>query len=341
MSRIFISYRRSDSAAETGRIYDYLEKEFGDSSVFKDVDTIKSGSEFYKSINDALSKCQVVLAVIGQDWVCAEDGEGNRRLHNKTDWVRYELLTALFDEGTQVIPLLLDGVAMPPADDLPQELQPLTRINASVVRNDPYFRQDIGKLIRTIRACFDSLPTSIDTVPLLSDSGVDYNALKKALKRKDWREADVETLRVMMKASGYSKADIPPSYFEKIPCKDLQTIDRLWVVSSNSHFGFSVQKELWSQWGMPTKLADSNMKMFSAQVGWTIKNEHTLGTRLMDTFWYKKSRGERSYRSRENLSYDLSISKRGELPFYVYFPVFIYNFHRHFALLERIRSCGL
>ncbi len=43
MPKIFISYRRNDSAAHTGRIYDRLEGHFGQGQVFMDVDTIKPG----------------------------------------------------------------------------------------------------------------------------------------------------------------------------------------------------------------------------------------------------------------------------------------------------------
>ena len=65
MSRIFISYRRSDAAAEAGRIYDYLESRFGRESIFIDVDVLRAGDDFQQRINEAVGQCQVLLAVIG------------------------------------------------------------------------------------------------------------------------------------------------------------------------------------------------------------------------------------------------------------------------------------
>ena len=37
MPRVFISYRRDDSAAHAGRIYDRLRDHFGDEQVFREI----------------------------------------------------------------------------------------------------------------------------------------------------------------------------------------------------------------------------------------------------------------------------------------------------------------
>jgi hypothetical protein len=49
--RIFISYRRSDSAGHAGRLYDYLKIYFGSGRLFFDVDTIQAGTNFEQKIN--------------------------------------------------------------------------------------------------------------------------------------------------------------------------------------------------------------------------------------------------------------------------------------------------
>ena len=49
MPKIFISYRRGDSAAHTGRIYDRLEGHFGQGQVFMDVDAIRPGLNFVEA----------------------------------------------------------------------------------------------------------------------------------------------------------------------------------------------------------------------------------------------------------------------------------------------------
>ncbi|MGB7085596.1 MAG: SUMF1/EgtB/PvdO family nonheme iron enzyme [Phormidesmis sp.] len=162
MSRIFISYRRTDSAAEAGRIYDYLENKFGYESIFKDVDTIDAGDDFRERLNEAVGQCQILLAVIGRSWLQAKDEAGRRRLDNPADWVRLEIETAL-QRKIRVIPILLEGVAMPTVSDLPEALQPLAYRNAARVRHDPDFRTDIGKVLKVIQRHFDKLaaPASV------------------------------------------------------------------------------------------------------------------------------------------------------------------------------------
>ena len=64
-TRIFISYRRDDASGHAGRLYDDLVERFGDDRVFIDIDTIELGVDFGDSIEQALDRCEVVLAVIG------------------------------------------------------------------------------------------------------------------------------------------------------------------------------------------------------------------------------------------------------------------------------------
>ena len=71
MAKLFISYRRGDSADVTGRIYDRLEARFGRESVFIDVDTIPPGVDFREHIERAVGQADVVLVVIGPDWLAA------------------------------------------------------------------------------------------------------------------------------------------------------------------------------------------------------------------------------------------------------------------------------
>ena len=93
MAKIFISYRRQDSAAMTGRIYDRLRLHFGDDAVFMDIDNIPFGVNFRKHIDSAVSNCDVVLAVIGTKW--AGETDARRRLDNPRDFIRIELESAL------------------------------------------------------------------------------------------------------------------------------------------------------------------------------------------------------------------------------------------------------
>ncbi len=65
MTRVFISYRRDDSADVTGRIFDRLRAHFDKQVLFRDVDVIPFGSDFRQVIRKAVEDCQVLLAVIG------------------------------------------------------------------------------------------------------------------------------------------------------------------------------------------------------------------------------------------------------------------------------------
>jgi hypothetical protein len=73
MQEIFISYRRDDSQDATGRIHDWLDNYFGESATFRDIDRIRGGSHFPAVLQEALDRCKVVLAVIGQKWATIAD----------------------------------------------------------------------------------------------------------------------------------------------------------------------------------------------------------------------------------------------------------------------------
>lgn len=150
MASIFISYRRSDSMAETGRIYDRLSQAFGEKQIFKDVDNIPAGADFRSVLDKALTAADVVLVIIGQSWSLIADAAGKRRLADPTDFVRIEVETALKRKDVTVIPVLVDGANMPTADSLPPGLKDLAFRNSVVVRNDPDFNRDITLLIETI-----------------------------------------------------------------------------------------------------------------------------------------------------------------------------------------------
>ena len=152
---IFISYRRSDSSDVTGRIYDRLTAIFPEESVFKDVDSIPIGVDFREHLERAVSQCEIVLAIIGQDWLWAKDAEGNRRLEAPEDYVHIELESAL-RRNIPIVPVLVRGATMPAKSDLPPSLEALAYRNATLVRSDPDFKTDVSRLIDGIQKHFDA-----------------------------------------------------------------------------------------------------------------------------------------------------------------------------------------
>jgi hypothetical protein len=155
--RIFVSYRRDDSADAAGRIYDRLEAHFGRESVFIDVDTIPFGVDFRKHLSDAVSRCDVLLAIIGDQWTSARyrkgPNRGKRRLDDPTDYVRIEIDVAL-SRGVPVVPVLVGDASIPTAENLPDCLRDLVFRQATEVRSGPSFRADIDRLIRGLQQFF-------------------------------------------------------------------------------------------------------------------------------------------------------------------------------------------
>jgi hypothetical protein len=151
MPRIFVSYRRSDSITMTGRIYDRLVDAFGEQHVFKDVDDIPVGADFRAVLNREVSSADVLLVIIGKEWASTKDEQGRRRLDDANDFVRIEVEHGLSRKAMLTIPVLVHGASMPSASDLPESLQELAFRNAAVVRDDPDFRRDMGRLVEQIR----------------------------------------------------------------------------------------------------------------------------------------------------------------------------------------------
>ena len=148
MKRIFISYRRSDAEHFAGRVFDRLRHDVGSNNLFMDVSTIPLGADFVAFIGREVAKCDVLLAVIGPNWIDARSTDGRRRLDDDTDFVRIEIAAAL-GRNIPVVPLLLEGTSMPKADVLPDDLKNLTRRNALSVRHVS-FHADMDTLITAL-----------------------------------------------------------------------------------------------------------------------------------------------------------------------------------------------
>jgi hypothetical protein len=147
MAGVFISYRREDSPGHAGRVFDRVRARFG-TDVFMDVTAIDAGADFVDAIEQAVGSCDVLLAIIGPQWVGATDGAGGRRLEHPNDFIRLEIAGAL-KRNVRVVPVLVDGARLPTAGDLPDDLQPLLRRNAIELR-DPRWDADIEQLIASL-----------------------------------------------------------------------------------------------------------------------------------------------------------------------------------------------
>jgi hypothetical protein len=150
--KIFISYRRDDSSAWAGRLYDRLGNHFASNQIFMDVD-LDAGIDFVEAITESVGSCDVLIAVVGKRWLTAADEDGRRRLDNPADFVRTEIVTAL-KRGIRVIPVLVDGASMPRSRDLPDDLKSFARRNALEVSHNR-FRADSERLIDAVKRALE------------------------------------------------------------------------------------------------------------------------------------------------------------------------------------------
>jgi hypothetical protein len=146
MPEIFVSYRRDDSAGHAGRIYDRLSNHFGKEKLFRDVDHLRYGEDFVEALDEAVGSCKALIAVIGPNWLTAEDKRGKRRLDSPTDFVRIEIESALSRE-VSVFPVLVNSAEMPDPEELPKSISGLARrqgLEISEIR----FDYDVAELIK-------------------------------------------------------------------------------------------------------------------------------------------------------------------------------------------------
>ena len=165
MAGTFISYRREDAAGYAGRLRESLERRLGAARVFRDVDTLRPGQDFVQAIESRLSDCAVMLAVIGREWASARDLTGQRRLDEPNDFVRLEIAAALARPSVLVVPVLVEGAAMPAASELPENLRPLTRRHAVSVRDETW-DADVDRLTNVIESALSVRDPSRADAPI-------------------------------------------------------------------------------------------------------------------------------------------------------------------------------
>ncbi|MBN2534473.1 MAG: toll/interleukin-1 receptor domain-containing protein [Spirochaetales bacterium] len=149
-NKIFISYRRKDSADITGRIVDRLIAKFGSTNILRDVDSIPLGVNFANYIDKLLQSTSVCLVVIGKKWLSLCNSKSERENTESIDFVQVEIETALM-QRLPIIPVLLQNAIVPSKDQLPKSIDKLSFQNGIAIRPDPDFNLDIERLILGIK----------------------------------------------------------------------------------------------------------------------------------------------------------------------------------------------
>ena len=152
--KIFIDYRRDDDPGSAQALFARLEQAFPPEQLFIDVDSIEPGLDFVRVLNDQVAQCDVLVAVIGRDWIDARDSTGGRRLDNPGDFVRIEIESALAQDK-RVIPVLVGQAEMPRPDQLPETLRSFARRNAVRLTHER-FRADAQGLITALQRVLKS-----------------------------------------------------------------------------------------------------------------------------------------------------------------------------------------
>ena len=148
MRTVFVSYRRGDSEGQARALNFELVKLIGKDSVFMDVDSIALGQDFRRILHERLESCDLMLTLIGPGWLDAKDAAGNRRLESATDFVRQEIAAAL-KRNIPVIPVLLQGAQMPPAERLPEDVKELAYRNGFELSHSTW-ESDVNEMVRRL-----------------------------------------------------------------------------------------------------------------------------------------------------------------------------------------------
>lgn len=156
MFRIYISYREEDADGYAGWLYKRLCDHFGPHQVFRDVESIPAGENKEKFTEMALSTCDVVIAVIGDEWINVTDEHGELKLRKGSDKVRREISQAM-QSRKRVIPALINRVSLPGKEALPESLDHLADIKPIHI-NEHDFDHSVNQLIIILEAQLQSSP---------------------------------------------------------------------------------------------------------------------------------------------------------------------------------------
>ncbi|AFY33551.1 GUN4 domain-containing protein [Calothrix sp. PCC 7507] len=237
--------------------------------VWIDEEQISPGQIFQVEIQKAIQKVKTAVIFIGKQ------GLGR--------WQTIELPTLYSqfmqaENVTTVIPVLL-----PDVKEIPKDLLFLTQHHWVSFANgiddvEALYQLEWGitgrKPERKTQPISQPIQPVIPSDDLSSEKGVDYRRLRDLLAAGKWKEADEETLVVMLKASGREKEGwLNVESINNFPCTDLRTIDQLWVKHSNGRFGFSVQKRIWESVGGTPDADYEIYRKFGEAVGWRVNEE--------------------------------------------------------------------
>jgi hypothetical protein len=171
---LFISYRRQDTSGYALGLRRQFAQTLASARVFLDSQSIAAGMHWRDEIRERLSGCDVMLVLIGDEWLVMRDGQ--KKIEDENDPVRLELKHALGRKNIVVIPVLVEDAKMPSTRDLPVDVRRLCEFNAHAI-HDRTYDQDVGSLIERLTSIAEKTdaPAAVPHPPDASppDTGTD------------------------------------------------------------------------------------------------------------------------------------------------------------------------
>ncbi len=275
-SLIFISYRRGDSAGYAGRLHESLERRLGDGHVFRDVDELEPGQDFVDAITARLRECTACLVIIGQEWLHVTDHADRRRLDQPDDYVRLEIEAALARSELLVVPVLVEGTAMPSAKDLPDTIRALSRRHALSLRDETW-DADVDRLVTTLekrigRRSLSGDLNAISRLPrLASGTFVAFSAIAAALvvavmflnRRTETTNTGTTTTVESsdVRAATPARAIVVPRLAEVVLEQLIYTVLSGDIASNSDARTLRLRIRLSNEGGSPTNFWDSSFRL--------------------------------------------------------------------------------
>lgn len=156
--------------------------------------------------------------------------------------------------------------------ELPSQISQLVKDELEKVQLQTKIAQEVAP------ASVSHFEPSSELDEVISAQGIEYQKLRDLLAANRWEEADQETKLIMLKVANIEqKAKF--ENFHNISCEYLRDIDKLWLKYSKGHFGFTVQKRIFTKLGGKPGVDDYKAYCrFGEEVGWLVKN-HWLAER--------------------------------------------------------------
>ncbi len=265
---VFISYRRDDSRASAGRLYDTVRQHLGADNVFKDVDAIAPGEDFRKAIDRAIKQSAAILVVIGPAWDPGPDSL-TKTLTKTHDYVRLEIESALA-MNIAIVPVLVDGARMPVIGELPSTIRDLTYCNAVALDHD-YWDRDCKPLLERIREIQTSSETDEVQVDREKISGLETRQLMHDLERAEDRRRELEAKEFSRERSHREwrrQEDISNWTLGSLGSYLLGLMGPIlfYFVGSNEYYEVETASDAWGIFGVGVVIGS-----FCAAISWIIR----------------------------------------------------------------------